>query len=124
MPSWFDVVSFDFNPANEDQEGMQRTVYSLNKLIESELDDESAAPNVPANRIVLGGFSQGAGMSLLTGLTLERRLGGVVCLSGWVPMRGKFKSVSASSHNWYSDAWISMCLCVSMCFPDADRPRT
>ena len=92
MPSWFDILSFNFKREEEDEEGMNKTVYSLNKLIESELDE--LAPSVPANRIVLGGFSQGGAMSLLTGLTSERKLAGVVCLSGWVPLRGKFKSAS------------------------------
>ncbi len=34
-------------------------------------------------------------MSLLTGLTTERKLGGVAVLSGWLPLNAKFKAVCA-----------------------------
>lgn len=36
-------------------------------------------------------------MSLLTGLTTERKLGGVVVLSGWLPLKEKFKAVGPPS---------------------------
>jgi lysophospholipase-1 len=88
MPSWFDILSFGFD-SDEDERGMLQTAHSLNQLITAEMD----ATGVPAARIVLGGFSQGGSMSLLTGLTSERRLAGVAVLSGWTPLRKKFKSV-------------------------------
>jgi predicted esterase len=49
---------------------------------------------IEASRIVLGGFSQGAAMSLLTGMTSTYKLGGIVVLSGWLPLRNKIGSVS------------------------------
>ncbi|KAJ7940296.1 Phospholipase/carboxylesterase/thioesterase [Mycena leptocephala] len=91
MPSWFDILSFSFD-SQEDQSGMLKTVHSLNQLITAEVD-----AGIPANRIVLGGFSQGAAMSLLTGLTAERKLAGLAILSGWLPLRTSFKSM-ASEH--------------------------
>ena len=69
---------------------MLRTSHSLNQLITAEVD-----AGIPANRIVLGGFSQGAAMTLLTGLTTERRLAGLAVLSGWLPLRNKAKAVSS-----------------------------
>lgn len=71
---------------------MLRTVRSLNQLITAEVD-----AGIPSDRIVLGGFSQGAAMSLLTGLTSERKLGGLIIMSGWLPLRTKFKAVSTFS---------------------------
>ncbi|CAK5275264.1 unnamed protein product [Mycena citricolor] len=87
MPSWFDIYSFDFN-TEEDESGMLKTVHSLSKLITEEVD-----AGIPANRIVLGGFSQGGAMTLLTGLTIERKLAGLAVLSGWLPLNKKFKSM-------------------------------
>ena len=87
MPSWFDIISFGFK-SDEDEDGMLKTVRSLNELITAEVD-----AGIPADRIVLGGFSQGGAMSILTGLTSERKLGGIACLSGWVPLRHKFEAV-------------------------------
>ncbi|KAJ7044826.1 Phospholipase/carboxylesterase/thioesterase [Mycena alexandri] len=91
MPSWFDIYSFDFD-GKEDQAGMLKTSHALNQLITAEVDN-----GIPANRIVLGGFSQGAAMSLLTGLTAERKLAGLAVLSGWLPLHKIFKSM-ASEH--------------------------
>jgi lysophospholipase-1 len=71
---------------------MLETAMKLNDLISSEVDS-----GINAERIVLGGFSQGGAMSLLTGLTSERKLGGVAVLSGWLPLSHKFKAVSAKS---------------------------
>jgi poly(3-hydroxybutyrate) depolymerase len=85
--SRFDILSFGFNAA-EDEKGMLQTVHSLNQLITAEVD-----AGIPANRIVLGGFSQGAAMTVLTGLTAERKLAGLAVLSGWLPLREKIKAV-------------------------------
>ena len=69
---------------------MLKTVHSLNQIISGEVD-----AGINAGRIVLGGFSQGGAMALLTGLTTERQLAGIAVLSGWLPLRNKIKSVSA-----------------------------
>ncbi|KAJ7368823.1 Phospholipase/carboxylesterase [Mycena albidolilacea] len=91
MPAWFDILSFGFNAA-EDEKGMLQTMHSLNQLITAEVD-----AGIPASRIVLGGFSQGAAMTVLTGLTAERKLAGLAVLSGWLPLREKIKAM-ASDH--------------------------
>ncbi|KAL6709476.1 hypothetical protein ACN47E_001411 [Coniothyrium glycines] len=68
---------------DEDEEGMMKTVAYLTTLI-----DELVAQGVPTNRIVLGGFSQGHAMALLTGLTSKYagELGALVGLSGYLPI--------------------------------------
>ncbi|KAF7302126.1 Phospholipase/carboxylesterase [Mycena indigotica] len=99
MPSWFDILSFGFD-SKEDREGMLKTVYSLNQLISAEVD-----AGIPANRIVLGGFSQGAAMTLLTGLTGERKLAGLAVLSGWLPLRANFKSMVSDHAKSYPIFW-------------------
>jgi len=91
MPSWFDIRSFGFD-AEEDEDGMLETVSSLSRLISDEVDR-----GIPASRIVLGGFSQGGTMSLLTGLTTERKLAGIAVLSGWVPLKDKLTAM-ANAH--------------------------
>jgi predicted esterase len=68
---------------------MIETMSSINALISAEL----SSTDIDASRIVLGGFSQGAAMSLLTGLTNERKLAGVVAMSGWLPLKSKFQTV-------------------------------
>ena len=39
---------------------------------------------------MVGGFSQGAAMALYTALSNERDLGGVIALSGFLPLRDSF----------------------------------
>ena len=68
---------------------MLASASSLNVLIEEEVN-----AGIKPDRIILGGFSQGGVMSLLTGLTGDRRVGGLVVLSSRVPLLNKFKAVS------------------------------
>ena len=91
--SWFDIRTFSLN-SDEDEPGMLRTTHLLNQLITAEVDS-----GIPPANIVLGGFSQGGAMTLLTGLTTERKLAGLAVLSGWLPLAGKVKAVSDSEHS-------------------------
>jgi lysophospholipase-1 len=85
--SRFDIYSFGFNAA-EDEVGMMTSVELINELIKEEIHS-----GIDPSRIVLGGFSQGAAMTLLTALTSGFKLAGVVCLSGWLPLQHKINEV-------------------------------
>lgn len=87
MPTWFDVSGLGFDSV-EDEEGMLRSAYAINEMITAEV-----ASGIPAERIVLGGFSQGGAMALLTGLTTEHKLAGLIVLSTRVPMKDKLPSM-------------------------------
>jgi len=88
MPSWFDLYSFDIPNRPEDEPGLLAAVQQINHLISSEIQS-----GTPSHRIIVGGLSQGAALAVLTGLTTERKLGGVFALSGYVPLRGKAASI-------------------------------
>ncbi|KAI0450311.1 phospholipase/Carboxylesterase [Xylaria acuta] len=96
MPGWFDIHALnggiDDIRANQDEPGMLRTREYVNGLIQAEID-----AGIPANRIVLGGFSQGGAMALLTGLTAKVKLAGIVGLSSWLPLDTKFPSLVQES---------------------------
>ena len=70
----------------QDEVGLLRSREYFNGLIKAEMDK-----GIQASRIVLGGFSQGGAMSLLTGLTHKEKLGGVFALSSYLPLSHKFK---------------------------------
>ncbi|EKM79942.1 hypothetical protein AGABI1DRAFT_113186 [Agaricus bisporus var. burnettii JB137-S8] len=89
MPSWFDIYSFGFQ-TTEDEKGMIES----KKLIEQVVTDEVNS-GTPSERIFLGGFSQGGTMSLLVGLTGERKFAALAILSSWLPLRKKFKTMVA-----------------------------
>ncbi|KAG6329448.1 hypothetical protein ID866_9641 [Astraeus odoratus] len=88
MPAWFDIVDLSSEEAPEDEKGMQESAQTINALIRSEIDN-----GLDSGRIVLGGFSQGGVMTLLAGLTTEYKLGGLIVLSGWLPLRDKIKAM-------------------------------
>uniref|UniRef100_T1L506 palmitoyl-protein hydrolase n=1 Tax=Tetranychus urticae TaxID=32264 RepID=T1L506_TETUR len=67
MPSWFDLMTLTHN-GPEDAEGI------ANKH------------NIPAERILLGGFSQGGALSLHTGLRYSKPLAGILAFSCWLPL--------------------------------------
>lgn len=71
---------------NEDAEGIKASAEYLNTLIQQEIN-----AGIPADRIVLGGFSQGGAMSIYTGLMAKVKLAGVVSLSGWLLLSKTFR---------------------------------
>lgn len=83
MAAWADIIALSLE-APEDEEG---TIATKN-LIHSLIADEVKA-GVPANRVVIGGFSQGAAMSCVAALTHEQPLAGCFVLSGFLPLRNK-----------------------------------
>ncbi|KAG8993338.1 hypothetical protein FRB94_010848 [Tulasnella sp. JGI-2019a] len=91
MSAWFDLSSLS-DMDNEDEKGLLSSAHAINEIITAEVD-----AGMPANKIILGGFSQGCALGLLTGLTTERKLAGLICLSGWLPIRKLVKS-SMSDH--------------------------
>jgi len=82
MPSWFDIRSLDKSDGNEDEAGVKKASELITKMINDEVQ-----AGIPANRILLGGFSQGGALSLYTGLTGPNLLAGVLVLSGYLPIR-------------------------------------
>merc|ERR1712093_13000 len=93
MPGWFDVKSLRAPlPGNargeEDEKGIMESVNKIHSLVDAEIE-----AGLDASRVVVGGFSQGAAVSLLVALTTEKKLGGVIGLSGWLPMDNKAKEL-------------------------------
>ncbi|KAF7310482.1 Phospholipase/carboxylesterase [Mycena chlorophos] len=81
MPAWYDVKAF--TPASPDDEAqMLESLAWIEELVAAEVD-----AGTPLERIVVGGFSQGATLSLLLGLVSAKRVRGVLVLSGRLPLR-------------------------------------
>lgn len=87
MSAWFDIFG-GFDSADlEDTAGVKES----QKLIE-ELIEQEKARGVPADKIFLAGFSQGCAMALYTGLCYPEKLGGIIGLSGYIPLIRQFPS--------------------------------
>jgi phospholipase/carboxylesterase len=80
MRAWYDILGVDL-VKREDEAGLRDSMQQVGQLIEREV-----ARGVPANRIVLAGFSQGCAIALGAGLRHPQRLAGLVGMSGYVPL--------------------------------------
>jgi phospholipase/carboxylesterase len=80
MRAWYDIVAID-RAAAEDEYGIRRSAEEIGALVRRERER-----GIPAERIVLAGFSQGGAMALHAALRWPERLGGVVALSCYLPL--------------------------------------
>ncbi|MDH5340537.1 MAG: alpha/beta hydrolase [Rubrivivax sp.] len=80
MRAWYDILGVDL-VRREDDAGLRESFAQVHALIEREV-----ARGVPAERIVLAGFSQGCAIALGAGLRCSRRLAGWVGMSGYLPL--------------------------------------
>ncbi|HEX7386026.1 MAG TPA: dienelactone hydrolase family protein [Castellaniella sp.] len=81
MRAWYDAYGLQ-RDSREDIAGIRTARQAIGGLIKQE-----CARGVPSEHIVLAGFSQGCATALYTGLRFERRLAGMVGLSGYLPLR-------------------------------------
>ncbi len=80
MRAWYDIYGPHPQP-REDEAGLRRSQAIVEALIQREVER-----GIPAERIVLMGFSQGCAMTLMAGLRHPQKLAGLVALSGYLPL--------------------------------------
>ena len=81
--------------ANEDETGVRESQTYIESLINKEV-----ARGIPANRIVLAGFSQGGAIALHTALRQKQALAGVLALSTYLPLHASLeKEKTAANQN-------------------------
>jgi phospholipase/carboxylesterase len=80
MRAWYDILGADL-VRREDEAGLRDSMRQVQALLQRE-----GARGIPAERIVLAGFSQGCAMTLLAGLRFPQRLAGLAGLSGYLPL--------------------------------------
>ncbi|WP_418317354.1 alpha/beta hydrolase [Piscinibacter sakaiensis] len=86
MRAWYDILSLgDGVDRREDEQGLRASMAEVEQLIAKE-----RSRGIDASRIVLMGFSQGCAMTLMTGLRHAETLGGLVGLSGYLPLADRF----------------------------------
>ncbi|UZJ52863.1 hypothetical protein CBS101457_002183 [Exobasidium rhododendri] len=92
MSSWFDILSLDDVSGSEDEEGLTKSSNAIKALVDAEIDGSADGLNgkgIKSDRVVVGGFSQGGAIALLSGLTKSPAVGGIIALSTWLPLRAK-----------------------------------
>ena len=83
MPAWYDLYGVT-GSSKEDEVGIKNSQHYVNSLIQKELDR-----GIAAERIVIAGFSQGGAIALYTALRYPKKLGGVMALSTYLPVKAK-----------------------------------
>ena len=87
MRAWYDISFGDLegHTRKADEKGVRASQAQIGQLIARENQR-----NIPANRIVLAGFSQGGAVALQTGLRYADTLAGVMALSTYLPLAESF----------------------------------
>ena len=83
MRAWYDILGTDI-ARREDEAGLRESQALVEELIAAE-----TARGIKASRIVLAGFSQGCAMTFMAGLRHKQRLGGLLGMSGYLPLADK-----------------------------------
>jgi len=80
MRAWYDIAGNDI-AARQDETGLRASRREIEALI-----DAQVASGIKPEHILLAGFSQGAAMALYVGLRCAKTLGGLIALSGYLPL--------------------------------------
>jgi len=92
MRAWYDIKGIN-REAQEDAAGIRESASIVNEYIVRETER-----GIPANRIVVAGFSQGGAIALHSGLRQSATLAGIMALSTYLPLRASVaQEASAAS---------------------------
>jgi predicted esterase len=97
MTSWMDILEIPISIKSPDNgKDIDASVEIIHKIIDAEIER-----GTPANRIVVGGFSQGAALAPVAALRYTKaKLGGIIMFSGWaLPKQNLAELAEASKSN-------------------------
>lgn len=100
MRAWYDIKVLGAT-GQEDDTGIRESEALMRQAIEREIQ-----AGIPADRIVIAGFSQGGAIALQTGLRYPKRLAGILALSTYLPLRA---TVEKEANAATRDTPILMC---------------
>jgi len=80
MRAWFDILATSLEKHTVDNEGIYESAKHILALIQKEIDS-----GIPAENIMLAGFSQGGAIALHVGLRYPKKLAGIMALSTYLP---------------------------------------
>lgn len=99
MRAWYDVRDVDLRK-NEDTDAIRASADIVCNYIDAELKQ-----NIPSEKILLAGFSQGGAITLYTGLRYPQKLAGLLALSTYLPLHDH---LSEEAHTANQDIPIMM----------------
>lgn len=94
MRAWYDIVSLEVEK-HMDEKGLLASQKMVEQLIAKEI-----TRGIESKNILLAGFSQGAVIAYMTGLSYPKALAGIIALSGYLPFAEKLlASASEDKHH-------------------------
>lgn len=78
MRAWYDIKSLNFED-RADKQGVEASAAKISAMIQQEINN-----GIPAQRIILAGFSQGGVIALHLANTLDVKIGGVLAMSTYL----------------------------------------
>lgn len=90
MRAWYDIKALGLQ-GQEDAVGIHASEQAVRHLIQAELGH-----GIPAQRVVVAGFSQGGAVALQTALRYPQRLAGIMALSTYLPLRDTLASEASA----------------------------
>jgi len=92
MRAWYDILQMGGGP--EDEKGIREAQGMLEDLIAQQMKQ-----GIPAEKVVLAGFSQGGAIVLQTALRHPERLAGVMALSTYLPLAKALEQERAAANH-------------------------
>ena len=92
MRAWYDIRSMSMS-RDQDMDGIRKAAGQVEALIAAEQEK-----GVPANKILLAGFSQGGAMALYIGLRHPQQLAGICALSAYLLLPEKLESERSNAN--------------------------
>ncbi|MBD3667890.1 MAG: dienelactone hydrolase family protein [Kangiella sp.] len=83
MRAWYDIRNADLSQ-REDEAGVRQSADQVELLIKHEIEQ-----GIPADRIILAGFSQGGAVTLHLATRLNQKLAGIIALSTYLTIPDK-----------------------------------
>ncbi|MED5389884.1 MAG: dienelactone hydrolase family protein [Pseudomonadota bacterium] len=80
MPAWYDILAMDID-RKVDEAGVLASADAVDALIQREMER-----GIPAERIIIAGFSQGGAVAYQVALRYPKRLAGLLTLSTYMAM--------------------------------------
>ena len=90
MRAWYDIVTLDAE-GRADADGVRESTAILEALIARELER-----GIPADKIVIAGFSMGGAIAINTALHTAHALAGLMALSTYLPLPAEVEGSSGS----------------------------
>ena len=98
MRAWYDIAP---DMRRQDESGIRESARTVEGFLSREIEG-----GVPAERIVLAGFSQGGAITLHTGVRYGQKLAGLLALSTYLPLP---EAYAAERNRTRADTPILMC---------------